>query len=499
VQLQYQRGVTLIEMILVIGLLSLLTVFDFLKTQREFEDSMAKSTGAILYELNNAKRAWLANNPNPPDATYNGTYWLKHASCPGGLSSTEYLPCAFEIASTGSPIRFGRLSLSTDIRTVGAVPNQVTTATTTTSPFSMGGTRVRADLAGLAALTASAGSMYSTTPSLMATGGSFGSDPLTARITMVVSNNASNDAWLRTDGSNTMNSSLRFNNMIPSNLRQLENVSRIQNIATQALYFGRSGGAIAATPESIVVDADQRILGKLIVNNDKGGGNGVDVLTGHIRTLNGNISSSGSVTSGTTVQAGATVTAGTSISSGTSISAGTSLSAGTTITAGARLTTNEFLHIKGISVVGGSCTPNGLVSTSATGTLLSCVSGSWEAPGGSSSDVDMFSSSNMANGSFVSCRAGPKGKVFINATFNFRAPSGNANFYPVGQILNGSGVLLATSSTAVISLSTGNRYSSDSMPVSFLHSSLMPGNFYSYQLLGSAGEFEYVSYWCIGF
>jgi hypothetical protein len=396
-----QNGYSLVELILVIGLTALGTILAFQDKQRDLEVAKARETGALLYQYNNAVRAWLSSNVGAANATRSGSAWLKLTSC-GGLSSIEYLPCSYPAATAANPITYGRLALSSDIATSGVAPNQVTTVTTSSSPFMLSTSETRADLAGASTLMAASGVFGGATPALMATDGSYKSNPTNATITMVASNNGATDAWLRTDGSNTMNNNLKFNSASAANMRQLENVSRIQNIATQILYLGNSGGASLGTPERLIVDADQTLLGKLVVSNVKTGGYGVDVIEGSIRTRSGNISSSGTVLATGNVQSDSNiVAAGTvyadRVTSTLTVAAGTDVNAAGRVTAGADIystggdiyTTSgnitssnnmsaQHLILTKVEVSGTACSPSGQIAKSVTGSLLSCESGAWK-------------------------------------------------------------------------------------------------------------------------
>ncbi len=296
---KHQKGVTLIEMILVIGLVSIATVITFFEKKLDMEQMRAKQTGVLLFEYNNAVRSWLSenlgSNIDPPP----GSAWLKHTSCPGGTSTIAYLPCSFPEATAATPIRFGKLTIDSVVTTTGVAPNAVTTVTSTTTGFRIqNGTNtiLRSDLAGMAAIVASAGGVNNITPMLASTDGSFSSDPATGIITMVASNNGATDAWLRTDGGNTMNNNILFKDANPQNMREIRNLSRIQAIAGQILYLGNPGGGTAGW--RTIVEADQTIVGNLIVNNARNLANGIQVDRGDINAVNGSVRASQDVVAG---------------------------------------------------------------------------------------------------------------------------------------------------------------------------------------------------------
>lgn len=260
---KYQSGVTLIELILVLGLISLITVIDFERKNLELKQAQAKIVGNLLATYNGAVRAWLSANVGAPDAVKIGSQWLKHTSC-GGESTIAYLPCNFPDATPESPISFGKLSLASTLKTTGAAPDQVSSITTRSSAFILGENEIRSDLAGISAMVAASTSGGFSNPSGLTTDATYRSDPRTAVITMVARNNGFDDAWLRTDGSNQMHSNITFNPSKSEILRQINNLSRIQSFPGMNLFIGNKGGS--GTGAQVVVDADQDILGDLHVS-----------------------------------------------------------------------------------------------------------------------------------------------------------------------------------------------------------------------------------------
>ena len=186
-----QKGFTLIEMILVIGLMAVATMISFYEKKLDMEQTQARITGVHLYEYNNAVRAWISQNVGAASgAKPTGSRWLKSTSC-GGTSSVGYLPCTFPDMDAATPLRFGQMQISSSVSTTGVTPNQTTVVTTTTTPFRVvtgSVSSLRTDLAGLAGVVAAAGGVNSLSPMLASTDGSVSSDPATGIITMQASN-----------------------------------------------------------------------------------------------------------------------------------------------------------------------------------------------------------------------------------------------------------------------------------------------------------------------
>jgi type II secretory pathway pseudopilin PulG len=429
-----QRGVTLIEMILVIGLMAMMTILTFYEKQSDFEQARAKVVGGLIFQYNNAVREALAKNIPASSANYAGSAWLKSSACGGMLTpGQEYLPCDFPLATVTNPVPFGNLSFTTIVAVSGTPPNRTFTATTSTSAFSVGdagtGMKVRADLSGLAVLAAASAVgtgvqsvSGGASPIAATTDSHFNSDPLTAVMTFTASNTASSDVWLRTDGSNSMHKTLNFDGAAFAD-RQITGASRIQNIAGQALFLGAGSGLTAVTGSGLIVDTDAEILGSFRVRNillvDGATNLGSTLNVSGNTSMGGTLAVSGAVTTGSTITAGGNVYAPIYVDSndgnyyvdpnGTSrqnaVLANTSYASvfydinnpgyyvqpsGATRLNGiwangivdyGNLEVGQFLQLDAVSTQGLGCAPNGLVSRDALGGLLSCTNGAWASPG----------------------------------------------------------------------------------------------------------------------
>lgn len=395
-----QKGLTLLEMILVVGLSAVAGLLSFYEKTADFEHARAKSVGSQLFAYNNAVRAWVSANPGAAAATKSGATWLKPTTC-GGTSTVAYLPCSFPDASLSAPLDFGQLSLSSAVATTGVAPNQITTVTTQTTPFLVGG-HLRSDLSGLAALVAASSTGTTGSPLPMATDAKFSSAPATAIITMIAGSNPSTDAWLRTDGSNTMNNNITFK---PSNAalnRQLIGVSRIQSLAAEAFYIGSAGGA--SLNQSVIVDADESVVGTLTLQNVKGAANalvvnqgGVTLNNGSLTLNNGNVDVKGGAISAaifydsnntgykvdpSSLSVVNNLNVNGSLNVGGSSAVSGNSSVGNTLTVGGRANVGEYLYLGASANEGWGCPGAGLVSRTPQGKVLSCENGVWKGGSG---------------------------------------------------------------------------------------------------------------------
>ncbi|MHD0644191.1 hypothetical protein ACYPKM_00975 [Pseudomonas aeruginosa] len=290
---------TLLELIMMIAISIGISMIGFYERTLQREQDRARVSGNYINQYNNATREWISANVGAAPATMNGSSWLKATSCIGGTSAVGYLPCSFPDASSATPIPGGRLALTSVIATTGVAPNLVTTVTTTTTPYTLATGQIRSDLAGLAAMVASAGAGSSYRKS--GTDGSYNSNMSTGIITLKASNQSTTDAWLRTDGSNLMNGNIQFNGALPAGMREVQGVSRLQNIAVSALTVGNAGGA--ASGFQAIVDANQNTLGTMQVANNQNVAYGIDAVRGGIRTQSGNLQASNNITASNYIRA----------------------------------------------------------------------------------------------------------------------------------------------------------------------------------------------------
>ncbi|WP_162948995.1 shufflon system plasmid conjugative transfer pilus tip adhesin PilV [Pseudomonas sp. Leaf58] len=255
-------------------------------------------------------------------------------------------------------------------------------ATTTTTPFKILKNRdlqVRSDLSGIAAMTAAAGSGINYDQNAAATAvtsdASYSSNPITAQITMVASNSADNDIWLRTDGGNQMHAPLRFDSAIDGN-REIIGVSRIQNLSAQILHLGSPSGVAAASGAGLIVDTDSEIIGNLRIIKELKVDNGASVT--------GSVSATANVVAQQNVVAGQASSAQIFYDANNSsyyvdpdkVSNLNSLAANY-ISSKGRLRTEEYLELGGVATPGKGCSPNGLLGRTPDGKPLSCESGTW--------------------------------------------------------------------------------------------------------------------------
>lgn len=191
-----QRGFTLFELLITLGVTMVLVSLGLKKERLDIEQTRSKATGLKIAQINNAIRKRLADEGSSIVAgNYTGVDWLHDTSCTGGLASKAYLPCNID-----GNFHFSLTPVTTVTNTAGSV------AASTNFGAIMIGSKNRMDLAKLAVLTANNENLHGETPVI----GTFYSYNVSAggEIIAVSDYDAGLDQWLRTDGTNAMQANL---------------------------------------------------------------------------------------------------------------------------------------------------------------------------------------------------------------------------------------------------------------------------------------------------
>jgi prepilin-type N-terminal cleavage/methylation domain-containing protein len=272
-----QQGFTLLEIMMVTIIAAVLAMIAFQEATLQAEQQRARALGGELLKFNNGVRDYVSYYAG--DAAYaskvgtkTGVNWLKSTTCGGEIPKTVandgFVPCAF-LEDSNQLTSYGRLTFTTEVTT--SAPHILNTKTTM-SELKIA-KKVRGDLSGLAAIVAGSASQLSFTPTIRTTDGTarFCITEKVAqcqgslgRILMFTSNDASDDTWLRTDGSNTMNNNIKFLAGNPDESREIQNISKLYNVGGPLLTLGNKTGSLPTFLNSgIVVDSDAEIMGTL--------------------------------------------------------------------------------------------------------------------------------------------------------------------------------------------------------------------------------------------
>lgn len=318
-----QKGYTLLELLLVIGIMATIAVLSAQSQKLEFEQMGAKAMGMEIFRYNSAVQRYVANmsgieNPSTITGVKTGVDWLKQS----GGAHANFLPESF---LKNGKTTHGRLTFTT---TIAHDPVNGLTARTVMSPYLVG-TKQRGDLSGLAALVASGAYAFKDQPSpplsedgtvVYCIDTSVRSPEMAAmcgsqrnQIVMFAKNLSATDKWLRVDHGNVAQNAIEMktpvltdpNSIKPStetemdeidsrNNRHLRNVARIYNLGTggknnetENLVIGKRLGSnvfsvATLASNGVIIDADQEIIGSLKVA-------GQIIASGSITTTDGNL------------------------------------------------------------------------------------------------------------------------------------------------------------------------------------------------------------------
>ena len=372
---KFQVGATLIELIFVVAIMAGGSILTFEIQTADLQSNSAKDVGVHLRKYGKAVQNWVNDNPGA-SGTYNGTKWLKSTSC-GGLSPAPgYIDCSFYDADATNPAKMdpispGSMTLSTVVSSSDIGQLNTTRAVTTTTPY-VTNNKPRADLSGIAAITAAIGTSVDRS--------SFGivtSNPLEARIVIVTEQSENEDIWLKLDGSNALNGNLVLDG--PTRLtRRILGASSIQSYLNKPLILGRDTGSSYRLDAGLVVDSDVEIYGTLLANSGIDSGETIQIKSGSVSIPQGKL---------ITKQGFANRVASSHIANPASISKLTSLTLGGLASIRRDVSpqgggpVDPFLWIKKTVIELTTCLEPGQASTDAEGNLMSCRDSIWQKVG----------------------------------------------------------------------------------------------------------------------
>lgn len=278
-----QAGLTLLEVVLVTGLVAMTSLLTMEASRTENDQNQARLAGNILSQYNNAVRSYVSRNLGA-NGIYSGTDWLKSTSC-GGLSSVEYVPCNFPSLSTAVPFPRGGLSVQTQLTSVPKGLSFETRATSTVTAYKVD-TKTRSDLSGIIAIVVA--SSKPTKADVLSSDGKVSADPKTGVITLEASNVASNDPWLRVDGGNLMTGALQMSNVSPL-FRNVTGAAALESFAGELLYLGPMSGLSPSITSGVVIDSDATILGELQARDQILAEATINILSGNLDQGTGTI------------------------------------------------------------------------------------------------------------------------------------------------------------------------------------------------------------------
>ncbi len=304
--------------IMIFGMVSV----QFLKYQSKQQlDASINATGEKLAQINNGIRSYVSFNAlGPAPATQTGIDWLKSPSC-GGLPTNPvegYIPCSFtdkthfgqtmtttfvKVATllTATTDVTGLAQSTPDIRDAGRIANAIALRAMSTPGYTQN---------------ALGFSFYEGNPGVNLAAPNPSAQPDYGVIRMIASNAANTDNWIRTDGSNSPQATINWNNQSITDLDQLDSVTQ------------NNSGEI--TTDTLVSNSGITNTGLLTNNGDVS-------VTGNA-AISGGLVAGGKITANELEISGAILTSGDDVAIGDKLIAGDVLATDLTISGGAYLT-----------------------------------------------------------------------------------------------------------------------------------------------------------------
>lgn len=297
------KGITLLEMMLVLGLGSLITLSQVQQSTTTVEQERTRSMAKEITSYSNAVLSHISYYSGLVTESYNpvelngkreGTPWLKsqiECSSATGSATKTFLPCSF-LEYNNDKFGFSNLKPKTYLKTIFDVDTErpvIEAITVLSIPTASGDkpwTKNGETTLGLSGLTAllvnssqarSASGVDSITEATICIDGTTRSDICASsaipdgvnvkdKIVIKSTNSSNSDIYLRTDGGNTMTFDIQFEESLPYNNREIRNVSRIVPTSINGLILGNAGniGSDIPVPNMVIVDADLDAYGDIV-------------------------------------------------------------------------------------------------------------------------------------------------------------------------------------------------------------------------------------------
>ncbi|MCQ0437112.1 shufflon system plasmid conjugative transfer pilus tip adhesin PilV [Salmonella enterica subsp. enterica] len=398
---QNKKGFSLLELILVLGVGSMMAFMRFQDMKTEQENVMAKAVGQQMKQIGEAVNGYInirydklstltssssqSSDPGPRTCNGSGCEITYQTLINEGLLPTAY---------TGINVKKSPYKIL--LKRDGTAPNYVINGLITTSTAWIEGGKTRYDLLGNAMQTAGIDSGMTKTTSIASgysgqwteTSANFNNITSTGQLAFRVGfNSALYSVYLRRDGTLPMTGDL---NLDGHNINNVAALNATGNITTTGDVQARN---IKATGK---IDADGNISAGnwMWAKNGYGdaigfGGDGysgglgrdyeIKMLSNHPLTIHSPTSSRGN---DVILDIDGNMRVQTDISSLRNITASGNIESsqnvkGATLESTGRATVGEFVQLNGQAEVGKVCQSNGLQGRTAKGKILSCVNGVW--------------------------------------------------------------------------------------------------------------------------
>ncbi len=262
---QKQGGFILFSLMVTLALLSVILATYYWRSAQERQVTEAKILGNQIAEYVSAVQDYMVNTDDKDDVGNHTTLgFLKNKNCPSGTNyaDEDYLPCDFNFD------RFHNSLMRKDpIVTINDdVGEKKETATITLDHITTRDGNKYINSPYLAAVVAQAAQAhYGNDQNAVYNGNAiYNVDKDSAVITIDVTVTGANSTWLRIDGNNAMQGSLKFDmqtvdgKVIPESDREIHNVSNIYMNANSAYITNDSGDLVLDAADNFQATADKQ-------------------------------------------------------------------------------------------------------------------------------------------------------------------------------------------------------------------------------------------------
>ena len=390
-----KNGFSLLELILVLGVGTMVAFMKFQDMKNEQEAIVARGVGQQIKQLGGAVNDYINIRYDKlstlSNAAENGTD-PGPRTCTGSVCEITYQTLINEglLPSSYTGINAAKSSYKIFLKRDGNVPNYIINGLVTTSMAWIEGSNTRYDLLGKAMQTAGIDSGVTKTATSVSgyngqwseTSANFNSITSAGQLAFRVGfNSALYSIYLRRDGTLPMTGNLNMGG---------QSIYNTQNITASGITTTRELHSIGNTNVGLDlnVSGNGQVNGNINSNNTVSGttvtSRGETYTQSWFRTMgDGGIyfqkwGGGWNMTDSNTIRAyGGKNVQTTSGFYGGYIKSTGNIDASGNITSIGRTTVGEFLQLNGIAILGRSCSPNGLVSRESSGAILYCQLGIW--------------------------------------------------------------------------------------------------------------------------
>ncbi|EHO4503086.1 shufflon system plasmid conjugative transfer pilus tip adhesin PilV [Salmonella enterica] len=414
-----QKGFSLLELTLVLGIGTVIAFVKFQDMKTNQENMMADTVGNQIKQIGEAVNRYISIHYDKLSTLSSSSSQSSDPGprvCSGNSCEITYQTLVNEgllpVSYTG--INMQKSSYKIVLKRSGIAPNFVINGLiTTTSPWLEGG-KYRYDLLGKSMQVAGIDSGMTQSATLVSglqgtwteTSSAFNNITAAGLLAYRVGYDSSMySVYLRRDGTLPMTGNLNMGNQDINNAR---NIAAAGTITTEVL---RTGGAAAIGTKLDVggvatLNSDLNVAGNGQVNGNLNSNNSVSgtTITSRGETYTNNwframgeggiyfqkygggwyMTDTNTITAyaGKNIQTAAGVYGGYVHSTGNIDAVGHVYGAGGVVSGG-RTTVGEYLQLNGVAYAGNGCSPNGLQGRAVDGSILSCTNGVWKEGGGS--------------------------------------------------------------------------------------------------------------------